>query len=84
MHSTLQRLLPRSVLLIPMLLLLSPPFTVLDSPRLALLLQRLVILPIQTMRFDAEHADDEGDTRARCHKVVDVSYAFCWVQVSAG
>lgn len=83
MHFTLRRLLHRSLHLIPMLLFLSSLLAMLDSPRLALLLQRLVILPIQTMCLDAEHADDEGDSRGRCHEVVDVAHAFRCAQLLA-
>ena len=59
-----------------MLLVLPSLLTMLIGPRLALLLQRLVIVPVQTMCLDTEHADDECDARAGCHKVIDVVYAF--------
>lgn len=45
-------------------------------PLLALLFQCLFIVPVQIVRLDKEDADEEGDTGAGDHKVVDVAYAL--------
>jgi hypothetical protein len=42
-------------------------------PLLALLLQRLLIISIQIVRLDKEHADEERDPGARDHKIVDIA-----------
>jgi hypothetical protein len=56
-----------------MLLLMSSLLTMLCCPFLALLLHRFIVVSIQTMRLDTQHAHDECDPGTRGHKVVDVT-----------